>query len=75
VRWVLGDSMAFSRRTPNLQQQHAAINAEIAYMRLIEGLKSLRDLTTSTVFENAELLSMSRKRSSSRLSVFSESGT
>jgi hypothetical protein len=75
VKWVLGDSMAFSRRTANLQQQHAAINAEIAYMRQIEGLKPLRDLTASTVFENAELLSMSRKRSSSRLSVFSESGT
>lgn len=71
VKWILGDSMAFSRRTPNLQQQHAAINAEIAYMRQMEALKPLRDLTANTVFENAELLSMSRKRSSSRLSQVS----
>jgi hypothetical protein len=74
VKWILGDSTAFSKRTANLQQQHAAINAEIAYMRQIEALKPLRELTASTVFENAELLSMSRKRSSSRLSVFSGSG-
>ena len=70
VKWILGNSTAFSKRTANLQQQHAAINAEIAYMRQIEALKPLRELTASTVFENAELLSMSRKRSSSRLSVF-----
>jgi hypothetical protein len=31
MKWVLGDSTAFSRRTGNLQQQHAAINVEIAY--------------------------------------------
>jgi hypothetical protein len=74
VKWILGDSTAFSKRTANLQQQHAAINAEIAYMRQIEALKPLRELTASTVFENAELLSMSRKGSSSRLSVFSGSG-
>jgi len=77
MRWVLGDSTAFSRRTANLQQQHAAINAEIAFMRQLEALQPLRDLASNTTFENAELLSMSpisRRRSSSRLSSFGDGG-
>lgn len=31
MRWVLGDSSAFIRRTANLQQQNAALNVEIAF--------------------------------------------
>jgi hypothetical protein len=70
MKWVLGDSTAFSRRTGNLQQQHAAINVEIAYLRQMEALKPLRDLSNNTTFENTDLMSMSsRRRSSSRLSV------
>jgi hypothetical protein len=74
VKWILSDSMAFSRRTANLQQQHAAINGEIAFMRQLEALQPLRDLTVSTTFENAELFSMGRRRSSSRLSSLSGGG-
>jgi hypothetical protein len=73
MKWVLGDSTAFSRRTGNLQQQHAAINVEIAYLRQMEALKPLRDLSNNTTFENADLMSMSsRRRSSSRLSAFED---
>jgi hypothetical protein len=73
MKWVLGDSTAFSRRTGNLQQQHAAINVEIAYLRQMEALKPLRDLSNNTTFENADLMSMgSRRRSSSRLSAYED---
>jgi hypothetical protein len=75
VKLVQSDSVAFSRRSANLQQQHAAINIEIAYMRQLEALKPLTDLANTTIFENAELLSMNRKRSSSRLSFFPTAGT
>lgn len=75
VKWVLSDSVAFSRRTANLQQQHAAINIEIAYMRQLEALKPLSELANKNIFENPELLSMSLKRSSSRLSLFSAPDT
>jgi hypothetical protein len=65
MKWVLGDSGAFLRRTSNLQQQHAAINAEIAYLRQLDMLKPLEMIATTT-FENLELLSMGRKKRGSR---------
>jgi hypothetical protein len=43
MKWVLGDSSAFTRRTPNLQQQHTAINLEIIQLRQLEALKPIRD--------------------------------
>jgi hypothetical protein len=60
MKWVLGDSVAFTRRTANLQQQHAAINVEIMSLRQIDMLKPLERIATTT-FENLELLSMERK--------------
>jgi hypothetical protein len=61
MRWVLGDSGAFTRRTVNLQQQHAAMNVEIAFLRQIDLLKPLERMATTT-FENVELLSMESKK-------------
>lgn len=69
MKWVLGDSTAFMRRTGNLQQQHAAINVEIQYLRQLELNQSSRNLSPTTVFENPELFSLGRRRSSSKLSV------
>ena len=66
VKWVLGDSAAFARRTANLQQQHATLNREILGLRQIDILKPLERLATTT-FENVELLSMERKKTQSRL--------
>jgi hypothetical protein len=74
VKWVLGDSTAFLRRTGNLQQQHAAINIEIAYMRKLGPLKASADPVTNTIFENTELLWMERKRNPSKVSVLDEIG-
>jgi len=65
MKWVLGDSVAFSRRTANLQQQHAAINVEIMSLRQIDMLKPLERIATTT-FENVELLSMERKGAKKR---------
>jgi len=61
MKWVLGDSVAFGRRTANLQQQHAALNVEIVGLRQIDMLKPLERIATTT-FENLELLSMERKK-------------
>lgn len=75
LKWVMGDSTAFSRRTANLQQQHAAINVEIGFLRNLEALQPVKDLLISnTTFENPELLSMGRRKSSSRLSNFYDIG-
>lgn len=75
MKWVMGDSTAFSRRTANLQQQHSAINVEIAYLRNLEALQPVKDLLISnTTFENPELLSMGRRKSSSRLSAYCDTG-
>jgi hypothetical protein len=75
MKWVLGDSTAFSRRTANLQQQHAAINVEIGFLRQLETLQPVKDLLISnTTFENPELLSMGRRKSLSRLSTFGDIG-
>jgi hypothetical protein len=68
MKWVLGDSTAFVLRTRNLTEQHAAINAEIAYLRQLEMLQSPRSLDSQTTFENLELLSVRQKRSTSSLS-------
>lgn len=65
LKWVLGDSVAFTRRTANLQQQHAAINVEIACLRQMDMLKPLERIATTT-FENVELLTMERKRAKKR---------
>lgn len=73
VKWVLGDSTAIARRTANLQQQHAAINVEIAYLRNLESLQPLKDLASNISFENMDFFS-SRGRSSSRSSVFGNNG-
>jgi hypothetical protein len=61
MKWVLGDSVAFSRRTTNLQQQHAAVNVEILSLRQMDMLKPLERIATTT-FENLELLGMERKK-------------
>jgi hypothetical protein len=75
MRWVMGDSTAFGRRTANLQQQHAAINTEIGFLRQIEALQPVKDfLTSQTIFENPELLSMGRRKSYSKLPSFTEIG-
>ena len=74
MRWVLSDSGAFTRRTGNLQQQHAAVNGEIAFLRQRDLLQPLQRIATTT-FENVELLSMvRRKKSGSLLSMRSVSG-
>lgn len=65
MKWVLGDSVAFARRTANLQQQHAALNVEIVSLRQIDMLKPLERIATTT-FENVELLSMERKKTQKR---------
>jgi hypothetical protein len=64
LKWVLGDSIAFLRRTGNLQQQHAAINTEIAYMRGLEPSKAPQDPGTNTIFENTELFWTEREPNS-----------
>jgi hypothetical protein len=70
MKWVMGDSTAFSRRTANLQQQHAAINVEIAFLRNLEALQPIKEiLISNTTFENSELFSVGKRRSSSRLST------
>lgn len=70
MKWVMGDSTAFARRTANLQQQHAAINVEIGFLRQLEALQPVKDFVTSnTTFENTELLSMGRRKSTSKLSA------
>jgi hypothetical protein len=75
VRWVLGDSTAFSRRTANLQQQHAAVNGEITHLRNLGALQPVRDiLVSNTTFENPELLSMGRRKSASRLAECGQVG-
>jgi hypothetical protein len=74
VKWVLGDSTAFSRRTGNLQQQHAAINIEIMYMRGLEPPKTSQDPGTNTIFENTELFWMEQEQSSSKISSPEEIG-
>jgi hypothetical protein len=71
MKWVLGDSVAFARRTANLQQQHAAINVEIMSLRQIDMLKPLERIATTT-FENLELLSMERKGAKKRDSTQSK---
>jgi hypothetical protein len=65
VQWVLGDSAAFARRTSNLQQQHAAVILEVTHLRQVDMLKPLETMATTT-FENLELLTMERKKASSR---------
>jgi hypothetical protein len=60
MKWALGDNTAFGRRAVNLQQQHAAINLEIAHLRQVEILFPLEKLAATT-FENLELLTMERK--------------
>jgi hypothetical protein len=65
MKWVLGDSVAFARRTSNLQQQHAALNVEIVNLSHMDMLKPLERIATTT-FENVELLSMERKKTQKR---------
>jgi hypothetical protein len=65
MKWVLGDNVAFTRRTANLQQQHAALNVEIVNLRQIDMLQPLQRIATTT-FENVELLSMERKKAQKR---------
>jgi hypothetical protein len=65
MNWISGDSVAFARRTANLLQQLAAINAEIMSLRQINMLQLLERLATTT-FENVELLGMDRKGAKKR---------
>jgi hypothetical protein len=68
MKWVMGDSTAFARRTANLQQQHAAINVEIGFLTQLESLQPIKDfITTNTTFENPDLFPVNRKRSTSKL--------
>lgn len=56
LRWVLGDSASFDRRTRDLQAQHSAIQQEISWLRTIELVAPLHTLTeTNTVFDNFDL--------------------
>jgi hypothetical protein len=71
IKWVLGDSTAISRRTANIQQQHAAINVEINYLRTLESLQPLKDLSSNITFENMDFFT-SRGRSLSRPSLPNE---
>lgn len=70
IKWVLGDSTAISKRTANIQQQHAAINVEIAYLRTLESLQPLEQMVENTTYENMKLFA-SRGRSPSRTSILS----
>lgn len=58
MKWVLGDSGAFVRRTGNLQQQHVSVLGEIQWLRSIEVVKPLEELVSAgnTTFENLELM-------------------
>jgi hypothetical protein len=47
LRWVLGDSASFDRRTRDLQAQHTAIQQEISWLRMIELVAPLHSLTDS----------------------------
>jgi hypothetical protein len=76
MRFVLGDSTAFLRRTGNLQQQHAAINVEIIHLRTLSALKPITDLAPNMTFENSDLLSLNgRNRSSYGLPILDGGGT
>lgn len=56
LRWVLGDSASFDRRTRDLQAQHSAIQQEIAWLRSIELVVPLHSLVeTNTAFDNFDL--------------------
>jgi hypothetical protein len=56
MRWVLGDSASFDRRTRDLQAQHSAIQQEIAWLRTIELIAPLQALTeANTAFDNFDL--------------------
>jgi hypothetical protein len=56
LRWVLGDSASFDRRTRDLQAQHSAIQQEINWLRTIELVAPLHSLTeTNTSFDNFDL--------------------
>jgi hypothetical protein len=57
-----------------LQQQHAAINIEIMYMRGLEPPKTSQDPGTNTIFENTELFWMEQEQSSSKISSPEEIG-
>ncbi|PQE13610.1 hypothetical protein CJF31_00005034 [Rutstroemia sp. NJR-2017a BVV2] len=73
MSWVLGDSAAFTRRSLNLQQQHAAINTEITFLRQLQVLKPL-ERTVTTTFENVHLLSMRERRRRERRGSAAGSG-
>ncbi|TEY74750.1 hypothetical protein BOTCAL_0070g00170 [Botryotinia calthae] len=65
MQWVLGDGAAFERRRGNLQQQHIALLAEIAWLRGLDVGKGTENLE----FENVDLLSAGRReRKSSTVS-------
>jgi len=63
MRWVLGDSAAFALRTGNLQQQHATILHEIAYLTSLDDKKRLKELRPNIAFENMDYMSSKREES------------
>ncbi|RDW63372.1 hypothetical protein BP6252_10917 [Coleophoma cylindrospora] len=56
LAWMLSNQQVFVERKSNLQQQHAAINVEIVYMRQFELLPPLVNACQKIFFENLELM-------------------
>ena len=56
LRWFLGDSASFALRTRDLQAQHAAVQGEISWLRMIELVAPLHSVAeTKTSFDNFDL--------------------
>lgn len=56
LRWFLGDSASFALRTRDLQAQHAAVQGEISWLRMVELVAPLHSVAeTKTSFDNFDL--------------------
>jgi hypothetical protein len=56
LRWFLGDSASFALRTRDLQAQHAAVQGEISWLRMVELVAPLHSAAeTKTSFDNFDL--------------------
>lgn len=57
LRWVLGDAASFALRTRDLQAQHAAVQGEISWLRMLELMESWHERAAepSTSFDNLDL--------------------
>jgi hypothetical protein len=79
LRWFLGDSASFALRTRDLQAQHAAVQGEISWLRMVELVAPLHSVAeTKTTFDNFDLWKRDRtdddqddyEASSSRTGMF-----